>query len=274
MADRNNYWTDKHETLCKMWLSADTKQQFKIYSQLTPALNYMIEIIQNRYFTIPVARQTEMKWDIVSHIYCVLHKYDPTKQKAFAWLGFVIKNKIYEMIDWNKPNIKYNKRIELEFCDELPEGCIEYPETPILDLQAFLKRITDLKKKWSKSMYTKKQLYHQSKIMRHNIYISKERKRKNILTILNLMEEYAIKFESIGGYAILDYIAHNSDMERIRIGNYFYELFGKTIRPLKDEIIRKDERAGYNYDNDDWTPDEDVILARQRKKNVKHRVST
>ena len=265
MAKKSNYWNDKHQQLCVDWLSADTKQQYKIFNELSPALKQMIEIINNRYYNVPFNKKDELEEDTLNHVISILNKYDPEKQKAYSWLGTIIKYYIYDQVVMKIGQGMPTDSIEEYMPEDKP---IEYYQKSY-DKEALIDRLQEVKSgienemeldsrkriKIIKGGYTKVryELVHASFIKR--------------IKILELMIEYTEKFERFNNLEVLEYIVHNSDITTTNAVYHIHNMFGIY---MKSKVDGRDARftATNDYMMDDYPPNVDKFAQRNRKRKI------
>lgn len=266
---KNNYWNDKHEQLCKQWLSASTQVQYShIHDLLLPALNHMAERIMNRYFAIPSQRQTELKRDAVQEVFLNLHKYNPDKSSSgsYNFCGMIIKHYLYDILV-NKPSWIKNKPNQFVCIDSYDEYVLplEYPESEF-NYDILIEYIDIKMLKLMREFEAKKKI-------RGNRcqYTSYEHK----LEILRLCKEFVDKFQCFNGAIVVDYIFINQtkkDVKKNSIVRYFRELFELSpnlnfnLEGREDRIRNSDER--YNYVQDDVVPSVNVYHRRLNLKNL------
>lgn len=139
------YWGEKQEALCRQWLTANTEiEKTAIYKALQPQLNTMVETIMQRYFSVPYARQSELKQDCITDVFIKLHRYNPQVSKSYSYCSMLIKHYIHDVMVY-QPNrtcdIKYDYRDEMDE-ESVP---IEYYEKDIPDYKAVVKHFEKLR---------------------------------------------------------------------------------------------------------------------------------
>ena len=253
----NLYWNQKHEALVLQWTTATTEIEYtRIHNALRPALNFMAELILNRYFTCPFARQNEMKADAVQHCFLLMKKYHPSKVKnkngAYSFCSMVIKHYYMDnLVTINdRKNVVYNK---LDYFDELPPEAqpIDYGETKELPTQRILSHFKDILAK------TKYELVQEIKVYRRSKRVPRVERFKTRIELITRMIEFIEKYNSLDAASMADYvfIHQNRKLKKTSVGNYMRKICNVNVvvnLAAKDRDSVKDKK--YDYIQDDYVP--------------------
>lgn len=248
---KNNYFKDKHEQLVLDWIaaSADTRQQFIIYSKLSPAIRNMAEIIGRRYFAIPFSRQKEYEDDAVTHCFLKMYLYVPGKTKAYSYCGTIIKNYFMDKMGIIAAKRCMTRRqIDLEYCDNFNEDervIIETEEE--ITTEVVVEHLTKIKNNYIKA-YKNLNL----EVDRDNYQTTQRR-----IKVVEAMIDYAIRFDSFKPYNLYDYLRHNLGVNDFTLSNYFKEILGVNVRTTSDDTYSPKDTKFFSFLDDDFTPDED-----------------
>jgi hypothetical protein len=270
----HNYWNEKHEDLVLAWTTATTQSEYtRIYNDLKPALNFMAELILNRYFSCPFHQQNEMKADAVQHCFLLMKKYHPSKVRnkngAYSFCGMILKHFYLErlVLDKEMKKVVHNK---LDYLDELPPEAepIDYGESLQIPKDTILSHFNEL---LSKAKYNYVQ---EIKRCRRSKKTPRVRKHRVSLEILKLCKEFVEKYDSFNPSAMADYIYLNQSKEfnlaKTTITYYFRREFGVNVvvgMEARDLTYKVDER--YNYLQDDFTPMDKERMWSKRSKRKK-----
>lgn len=252
------YWKDKHQVLVEKWLTADTREEFRIYSDLSPALNMLVDQITQRYFNIPMTKKADLKLQCITHVLIsIKSKYDPTKQKAYTYLGTAIRN-------WYTDHTVRrhgNDRLDITNSDEIEIYDQEelYDDMPALNLEALLDRLKDFRIKVVQSMTPVVDKYGKPRLF------SKE---KRMIEVLDVMIEYATRFESFESHAVVEYVSNRTGFNYVTVGYYINILFGVNISLRPDEYLSSDENKKFSMVDDNYCPNQDPCKMRERKKRM------
>lgn len=255
----HNYWNEKQEDLVLAWTTATTQSEYtRIHNALRPALNFMSELILNRYFSCPFARQNEIKADAVQHCFLLMNKYHPSKVKntngAYSFCSMVIKHYYMDELVNSKDLVKviYNK---LDYYDELPPESkpIDYGENVELPREMILSHFNELLKKERYLLVQEKKKYLRSK------RVPRTRKMENNIAILKLAIEFVEKFNSFDAAALADYIYLNQNeklnLKKTTIVYYFRKHFKVDVVVNANSKDDKNKvNSKYNYLQDDFVP--------------------
>lgn len=229
-----NYWTEKHETLCKQWLTADTKQEFYIYSKLHGVLYKMSQIISNRYYSIPFNNQNEFQSDVIQEVFLRLKNYNQDKGSAYNFCGMIIKNKYYEIVTFRGRT----REIQLEYIDNYEQvdnnecNLIDtFEQKDEIDVEAILKHLQTLRTKHVETLAQTGDRYHKINI---------DTQIRQIL-IIDKCIEYLLRFQDFNSYNVYEYVIHNITIHNSVLSNCFFKLFGISIAPDRKEYLAKNK---------------------------------
>ena len=252
----NNYWNDKQQKLCEQLVTATTQQEYtKIYNELYTGLRLLVEYIMYRYYSIPISRKYEVRDDVMNLVYMkVIEYYNPERQKAFTFCGTVARNRLYELVVRNlgKSDIIYTDN-DWMLCGQP----IDYGENHVWDVEGALKRLQQLKAEIM-VIINKREV--------NSLYHYKHSKYHTQIKILDSIIEYVKKFGFGNSNGLVEYIIINAKLNSPIIDKYLTEMFGYSARIKPDSYIYCDEKKGYNYSNDDYTPIEDGLSLRDKRK--------
>ena len=247
------YWGDKQEALCRQWLTANTEiEKTAIYKALQPQLNTMVETIMQRYFSVPYARQSELKQDCITDVFIKLHRYNPQVSKSYSYCSMLIKHYIHDVMVY-QPNrtcdIKYDYRDEMDE-ESVP---IEYYEKDIPDYKAVVKHFEKLRDEYIEMQKrAEKRLANNPKKLKEST-----KKNHGYIQMFDRCIEYIEKFQNANPNLMAEYakaITPNKSNENIR--NKFYRLFKVTVTIPHDKEKSSMDKRGYDYIDDDFTPNE------------------
>lgn len=265
----NHYWGEKQENLVLAWVSATTENEFtRIYGELLPALNFMGELILNRYFTVPYHRQTQIKKEAIQEVFLKLKQYNPkkvvNKNGGYSFCSLLIKHFYMEELVL----LRGKKAQEyFELTDEFPENAqtVDYGENIEFDKDAVIRRFKIIRKE----MAAKLKKFRKSR--GNNQAIGK--RFEKYVEILDLSIEFIDKYNSLNPPALADYIFLHQKKNLITkktIVYYFRLLFGITITVNMDG---NDTETGidnkYYWFEDDYAPNDRKWAKRQHK--VRHK---
>lgn len=266
------YWTEKEEMAVLGWVSATTEQEyFKYYYLLDTKLRFMCELIMNRYFSIPAARQNELKNDAVQHCFLNLKNYRPHKvvnnNGGYSFCSMLIKHYIYEVTVLRKKS-KSVVDNNLEYLDEMPESAmpIAYAEKEQINYNEVIEFFQILEKK------TEKKLKREMKANPSRTY----RQTRREIRICQLCVEYVRGYNDLSPANLLDYIYAHLD-EKVKRTAIAYSLRKMLkLTTMKNLLnFESTEKGGisdakYSYIQDDVTPNQNKFQRRDRvKKNKK-----
>lgn len=264
------YWKPRHEALVMEWSSGDSRQQFRIYDELKPAIEKMIEIISNRYYAIPYSRQDEYQADCLQFVFLSLMKYEPKRQTSYAFMGYLIKNWYYDRL----VRIGGNERLDVTSIEEHhPEAEPMTWDCNELDKDTLIKILRTRIKDLNQEIENQSNHY----ITNKGRYIEIQRERKNIsitnrLIILNLLIEFIGKYDSFINKDVQDYLVYNTDLTLTSVTYYVNKMFGVHVKTGYKLNGDKDKRVSDKYHdviNDDFCPNED----RWQRRDQKHKMS-
>lgn len=247
------YWGEKQEALCRQWLTANTEiEKTAIYKALQPQLNTMVETIMQRYFSVPYARQSELKQDCITDVFIKLHRYNPQVSKSYSYCSMLIKHYIHDVMVY-QPNrtcdIKYDYRDEMDE-ESVP---IEYYEKEEPDYKAVIKHFEKLRDEYIEMQKrAEKRLANNPKKLKEST-----KKNHGYIQMFDRCIEYIEKFQNANPNLMAEYakaITPNKSNENIR--NKFYRLFKVTVTIPHDKEKSSMDKRGYDYIDDDFTPNE------------------
>lgn len=261
----HKYWTSKHEDLCKQWLSATTEIQYtRIHNDLRTTLNYMGELILNRYYAgLNASQQSELKQDAINFLFLRLKDFNPEKGTAYNFCGMILKRYYYDKLILKKERL-FTMDGKIDFLDDLPENAIpvQYEQTEIdydRVLDFFKKLHFKLNKEYKKIM--------KSYPTREPVIL------KRYVIFTELCIQYVEKYKDFSPANIADYIYCNSPYnDKQGIVHFFKKMLnlnlGKNSISFESTDRNKtDDR--FSYINDDNTPNSDKWSVRDKMRRLK-----
>lgn len=261
----HNYFTSKHQDLCKQWLTATTEIQYtRIHNELRTTLNYMGELILNRYYAgLNASQQSELKQDAVNFLFLRLKDFNPEKGTAYNYCGMILKRYYYDKLILKKERL-FTMDGKIDFLDDLPENAIpvQYEQTEIdydRVLDFFKKLHFKLNKEYKKIM--------KSYPTREPVIL------KRYVIFTELCIQYVEKYKDFSPANIADYIYYNSPYnDKQGIVHFFKKMLnlnlGKNSISFESTDRNKtDDR--FSYINDDNTPNSDKWSVRDKMRRLK-----
>jgi len=91
------YWKQEQDLLVIRWKIAvefnNKKEQLFVYNQLIEPITYMAISIYNRYFNFGSVNEEDMVQEVISHLFCNLHKFDKERNtNSYSYCQTIIKN--------------------------------------------------------------------------------------------------------------------------------------------------------------------------------------
>ena len=261
----NQYWNTKHEDLCKAWLSATTEIQYtRIHNDLRPTLNYMGELILNRYFSVPNAsQQLELKKDAINFLFLRMKDFKPEKGTGYNFCGMIIKRYYYDRLVLKSERL-FTMEGKIDYLDDLPETPIEYEQTEIdydRVLDYFKKLHFKLKKEYKKIM----KLYPK----REPVIL------KRYVIFTGLCIEYIEKYKDFSPANIADYIYCNSPYnDKQGIVHFFKKMLNLNLGKNSISFQNTDKNKSddrFSYINDDNPPNADKWSVRDKMRRLKNK---
>jgi hypothetical protein len=248
------YWKEKEESLSIEFLTCDDKRRNEIAIILYPKLKRMVESILFKYISFTKSDDyiQELILDTIAEVYLQLPKFDTTKNKrVFGFLGFVIKNHLIDTLKASKKKFDLFEDLELQerlklFQIEYTNGEENYQEA----LKRILSHLETLKTKINAA-------YPQDK----NKSTKVERlRKKRMLEIIRLTQEYLLKFECYDMRNILDYCYNNSQELQVlsikSVGyHYFPMVFNQAVNPKETGLVDARYTSTKQVIDLDFTPD-------------------
>ena len=248
------YWKPKHQHACLQWLSADTRQQYRIYNILHPALVEMAHVILKRYFSISFAKEKIYEAEAINEVFIRLENYDCTKGKAYTFCGMIIKQWYYD-----KEVTQYNTHfITLDFIDDyqpIEDYQSMYDKHEEIDCLAVLKRLSEIRLKLLTEMKEAKEYWYVR---------NRKPKVEKLISIVDCCEEYVIRFENFDFSGVIDYCRNKLNIPSGSFSIYLNDLFG-VYGIINDYEYKKEKNKHYSIVQDDFTPDTVKITEWQRK---------
>ena len=247
------YWGEREELLCKQWLTATTQIEFTaIYKALQTPLNKMAESIMRKYFAVPASKQDEMLDDCKQEVFIKLNRFNPQISKSYSFCSMVIKHYLHQKMVY-EPNrtcdIKYDYRDEMDE-ESVP---IEYYEKEEPDYKAVIKHFEKLRDEYIEMQKrAEKRLANNPKKLKEST-----KKNHGYIQMFDRCIEYIEKFQNANPNLMAEYakaITPNKSNENIR--NKFYRLFKVTVTIPHDKEKSSMDKRGYDYIDDDFTPNE------------------
>lgn len=266
----NTYWKEEiHGLLCKQWLSATTQSEYtKIHNALRPTLNYMGELILNRYFSVPNSgKQLELKKDAINFLFLRMKEFKPDKGTAYNFCGMIIKRYYYDRLVLKSERI-FTMDGKVDYLDDLPETAIpvQYEQSEI-DYEMVMDFFNKLKFKLKKEYKKTVKLYPR----RQPVVL------KRYIIFTELCIEYVEKFKDFTPANIADYIYINSEYKNKQMIVYFFKKMLNLTLGKNSIDFASTERGGvkddrFNYILDDYSPDTDKWNRREnvRKLSIKY----
>lgn len=262
------YWTDREEQYVRLFVSGDSRMETRMYNKLHNKIGLMFDAICNRYFSIN--QRVILRNDTINHAFLQLKKhYNPNRQTAFAFLGFVVKNYLY---DYLKP---VTKNLKLKYNDS-PISEDEMNNTISDDFNYIDDSITNTN--CFNNPELEDELFKKIRLIRDRIdkkikdditypfskKVNKNTKKINLLKTLDVMEDFIKKYHNLYTYDFFEYLVNETGFNMCTASNYIYELFGLHISV--NDTYRKDGRSDkYDYWNDDITPNQNISRYRHFK---------
>jgi hypothetical protein len=214
---KNNYWGNTQQKLVEQWvMTGNTEYDYlRIYQALIPALNQMVSNIMQRYFSVPLARQYEVKHDVIQHIFLNLHQYKPEKQKAYTFVGTVTRNKIKDLVFIE---VNQSKKPKIDLLDEdfdymLEEGesifygsSFEYDEEEIQNAVRILNKMISNYENEIKEAISSRKAYN---------------REQKLVSILEKIKEYLFKYNKGDSHGLFEYVQVETGLNNSEILSYF-----------------------------------------------------
>jgi len=264
----NQYWNTKHEDLCKAWLSATTEIQYtRIHNALRPTLNYMGELVLNRYFSVPNAsQQAELKKDAVNFLFIRMKEFKPDKGTAYNFCGMILKRYFYDKLVLKQERL-FSMDGKVDYMDELPENAIpiEYYQSEEIDYE----KVLDFFKKLKYKLKLEMKLALKANPRRE----PKVLKRYLVCTTYTI--EYIEKYHDFSPANIADYIfTHSKYTDKSTIIYFFKKMTNLRIGNRCGIDFQGSDKGNvvddrYDYILDDYTPDENKFGKRSNIKSLK-----
>ena len=262
---KQNYWDFNQEELVYQWTQANTVQQFHIYDELYKYVNYMARTILGRYFMYSPDNR-DIKEDAINHLFCRMHKFDPERGKtAYSFCQTVIKNYYHDVARNKKGKIF---AVILEYYDDLeaPQFNYSYEYLPFAeethDFDPVFKRLEQARYKLLCYLKDHKKLPNQQRGV-----IQRE------VDFLDNTTEFLYNYKDSQGLdkkAISENAINKSGLCENKIAMYTKKHLGfqSYLNAHYESKIQK--KYGYDFMDDDFTPDATVIdRERVRKNNYK-----
>lgn len=268
----HKYWSEKQERLCCEWLTASTQQEYtRIYNAIIPAMNFLVNSIMQRYFSVNPSEQLVLQNDVITFIFLRLQKYEPDKAKAYSFCGTIAKNHMHELLvrqpqAINKVNFEYTDEEagfvtgqDLDYGSHIEhdfKAIDRYFEEKQVDAQQKLDSLVKRKREGFKKGYNPLDYHKQYRRLKEKVITCK------------LCREFMSRFESINTSDMAEYVFLNSDMKRDTVSAYFTSIYGFKVMLRRDNFGIADDRKGYNHLNDDWTPADNKWRKRMHRKKA------
>lgn len=249
----------------KQWLSATTEIQYtRIHNELRTTLNYMGELVLNRYYAgLNSSQQLELKQDAINFLFLRMKDFKPEKGTGYNFCGMILKRYYYDRLVLKSERI-FTMDGKLDYLDDLPETAtpVQYEQTEIdyeMVLNFFKKLDLKLKKEYKKTVKLNPR--------REPVFLNR------YLVMTKLCIEYIEKFENFSPAPLADYIYANSEYKDKQLIVYFFKKmlnlnFGKNQISFQSTERNKSEER-FSYILDDYTPDTDKWNRRENVRKMK-----
>lgn len=254
------YWGVDEEELVYQWLSANTLQQFQIYSRLYKSVRYMAGSILGRYF-IPTQEHDDVRQDAINHLFVNLHHFNPDKGfTAYSYCQTIIKNYYHEVCR-NKSKIF---AVKLEYYDDLeaPEFEYSYYYEPFqednFDFNPIFKRL-------EQARFTLLSYASQHKKMPKRV----RNMVNNETKFLSETTEYLYQYKDSQGVdakSMQEYVLNKMNLSEGTIQKYMKKHLGISVWLCNDWESKVDKKYDLDYMDDDYCPIETSQQRQERRK--------
>lgn len=236
------YWREKQEQLCMDWQKANEREKFIIYDKLHWAMWEMARGIMQKYYSVAQPQQQELLNDCIQHCFLAIDKITPGKS-AYSYLSATAKFYYHGKLVQEAQVVH---KIKIDYTDTLEQ--IETDKPIYQDREDIdkAKLIQCIEVKRAKIIRIGK------KFNKKGQKVLKPTTEKHILTILDLMIEYANTYDEFDTTAVVDYMHYHSGYHRRTISGYLGRLWG--FAPYQEEnyklkfdfgIVQDDNCPGY-----------------------------
>lgn len=212
------YWDEACDKAVVDWKTANRIEQFRIYNLLIKPLKYMAISILKKYFTFNFNDTEDIVEDAINHLFCNLHKYDPSKgKKSFSYCQTIIRN-YYSEVCRTKMTLK---AVMIEYADSDLLTTFEYhvpiePEAE-LDFEDVFRRLEQAR--W-------KLLQYVNEGRKNNRYVRLQAKNEAefLRYVIEFLHQY--KDSDFDLHSIHEYAMEKTKLSNNSIGTLMRKHFG------------------------------------------------
>jgi hypothetical protein len=262
---KTNYWDYNQEEYVFQWLSANTRQQFNIYSNLYKSVRHMATQILHRYF-IPTSDFDEVRDDAVNHLFCRMHKFNPELgYTAYSYCQTILKNYYHEVCR----NKTMNFTVKIEYIDDIlnPEFEYSYSYDPFQEEQQY--DFDPIFKRLERARYTLLSYLQQHKHLQRGTRKMVEREAEFIGCTTEFLYDFKDS-QGLTAQALMENAMIKVGVSEAVLNKLLRKHFGITtnvsLTNRSESVV--DEKYGLNYIDDDNVPIDKVQKKMMRRKKI------